>query len=277
VQCLLHAPPLVDLFVRGEWRPLVGQSPAGRVAAEFAGLTGRAWAGDSAALSPSSLKGAVAAVAPRFAGFAQQDAQELLAAVIDALHEGMSAGSADAFSGQLQSHVECPQCEQTEVYDEGFTTLAVPVRRPFTLAGCLEAFAEEEALGKGNEWRCTACGTPVRAKKKIAIWESGKCFVVHFKRFTVERKIDDAIDYPLEIDLAKFVAGPQGRAGPLRYRLYAVSEHHGGLNSGHYTTHAKVGDQWYLFDDATVREVKAVDARNGSAYLLHYERIDVSS
>jgi ubiquitin carboxyl-terminal hydrolase 4/11/15 len=96
---------------------------------------------------------------------------------------------------------------------------------------------------------------------------------VHFKRFTAEKKIDDPIDYPHEIDLARYIAGPQGRA-EIRYRLFAVSEHIGGLNSGHYTAHARVGEKWYLFDDAAVREVDPSEATNRNAYLLHYERIE---
>jgi ubiquitin carboxyl-terminal hydrolase 4/11/15 len=110
----------------------------------------------------------------------------------------------------------------------------------------------------------------------MAIWALAKCFVVHFKRFSLERKIDDPVSYPEEIDLARYVAGPQGREGPLRYRLYAVSEHIGGLNSGHYTAHARVGEQWYLFDDSAVREAGPSEARNANAYLLHYERIDAA-
>jgi ubiquitin C-terminal hydrolase len=273
VQCLLHTRPLVDLFVRGNWQALLAQGPGGRVAEEFAALAARAWAGESAVLRPSRLKEAAAAVAPRFAGSAQQDAQELLGTMIDALHDGVGAGIAEAFYGQLRSHVECPACGETEDLAEPFTTLPVPIRRD--LGACFDAFAEQETLGKGNEWRCTGCGKAVRARKKMAIFAVAKCFIVHLKRFTAERKIADRIDYPETIDLARWVVGPQGRQ-PLRYRLYAVSEHHGGLNSGHYTAHTRVGEKWYLFDDTAVREVDASAARNDSAYVLHYERIEAA-
>jgi ubiquitin C-terminal hydrolase len=44
---------------------------------------------------------------------------------------------------------------------------------------------------------------------------------------------------------------------PPVYRLFAVSNHMGGLNSGHYTAYARHRGQrkWYYFDDRNVTEV----------------------
>ena len=45
------------------------------------------------------------------------------------------------------------------------------------------------------------------------------------------------------------------------YRLFAVSNHMGGLNSGHYTAYARHRGKrkWYYFDDSSVREVRERD------------------
>jgi ubiquitin carboxyl-terminal hydrolase 4/11/15 len=106
------------------------------------------------------------------------------------------------------------------------------------------------------------------------IWTAPQCLIIHLKRFTADRKIDAAIDCPEVLDMKRFVMGPQKAKGMLKYRLCAVAEHFGSISGGHYTAHAKVGEKWYLFDDAVVRPVDIAAARNQNAYLLHYERIN---
>jgi ubiquitin C-terminal hydrolase len=199
----------------------------------------------------------------------------LLAFVIDALHEDLSGGPiASIFHGQLRSHVSCPQCGRDSVTFDPFSTLPIPIRDARDLGGCLSIFAEEDRLDSKNKWHCPACSRDVLAVKKIAIWTAPPCLIVVLKRFTVDRKIEKDIDYPLEIDLKQYVLGPQRNERALVYRLYAVSEHSGSLTGGHYTAHALVADRWYFFDDEAVRLSES--ARNRNAYILCYERKDAS-
>lgn len=62
---------------------------------------------------------------------------------------------------------------------------------------------------------------------------------------------------------------------PLFYDLYAVSNHFGSANCGHYTAfgkNAKSGE-WYNFDDSSVSGVSAESVIGSSAaYILFYER-----
>lgn len=58
------------------------------------------------------------------------------------------------------------------------------------------------------------------------------------------------------------------------YDLYAVSNHYGGLGGGHYTAYAKNGEQWYDFNDSSVREVSRESIQGSSAYILFYKRRD---
>jgi ubiquitin C-terminal hydrolase len=39
------------------------------------------------------------------------------------------------------------------------------------------------------------------------------------------------------------------------YELYAISNHIGDLDLGHYTTYAKNNGRWFEFDDEKVQEV----------------------
>ena len=77
-----------------------------------------------------------------------------------------------------------------------------------------------------------------------------------------------------ELDLSQYVDGEQDT--PPKYRLVAVCNHVGGLESGHYTAHArnKLDGRWRLFNDTQVQLVDSVEeVVSPYAYILLYERI----
>ena len=56
------------------------------------------------------------------------------------------------------------------------------------------------------------------------------------------------------------------------YELYAVINHSGTLNSGHYTTYLKEDNVWYLCNDHLISVVSEVDVVTENAYMLFYNR-----
>lgn len=64
--------------------------------------------------------------------------------------------------------------------------------------------------------------------------------------------------------------GPQRKLGDVKYELYAVSNHYGGLGGGHYTASAKVNGTWYKFDDSHTSRISPNDVRGPAAYVLFY-------
>jgi hypothetical protein len=73
-------------------------------------------------------------------------------------------------------------------------------------------------------------------------------------------KINTFIKYPLEnleINHEKF-------------DLYAVINHFGNLNSGHYTSFVKIDNQWFDFDDSIFNSCHKDKIINKNAYILFY-------
>lgn len=72
-----------------------------------------------------------------------------------------------------------------------------------------------------------------------------------------------------------FQAEPQ-----VRYDLYATVNHHGNMQSGHYTTNIKVDGMWYHCNDANIVKAGMDDGEEAvlknesarGAYLLFYTR-----
>ena len=59
------------------------------------------------------------------------------------------------------------------------------------------------------------------------------------------------------------------------YDLYAVSNHYGSLNGGHYTAYGynSLVNKWYEFNDSSVGSVSNIDEIvSPGAYLLFYRR-----
>ena len=73
--------------------------------------------------------------------------------------------------------------------------------------------------------------------------------VIHLKRFSYSRsmkhKLETFVNFPIhDFDLTNYVANKNNSQRQL-YELYALTNHYGGMGSGHYTAHIKV-IQFYL-------------------------------
>ena len=72
-----------------------------------------------------------------------------------------------------------------------------------------------------------------------------------------------------------YVIGLKDEPNPVYYDLYAVSNHYGSLNGGHYTATCKnsIQNKWYYFDDSRVTPVTSQsEIVSPAAYLLFYRR-----
>ena len=59
----------------------------------------------------------------------------------------------------------------------------------------------------------------------------------------------------------------------LIYDLFAVANHSGGLQGGHYYAYCKnyLDNNWYKFDDSNVKELEKKDIVSKGAYVLFYK------
>lgn len=56
------------------------------------------------------------------------------------------------------------------------------------------------------------------------------------------------------------------------YELFCVVNHHGKIDSGHYTCFVKHASMWFKCDDAWVTKATAQQVTNSKGYLLFYLR-----
>ncbi|XP_024035223.1 ubiquitin carboxyl-terminal hydrolase 8 isoform X2 [Citrus clementina] len=164
LQCLVHTPKLVDYFLGDYFREINHDNPLGmdgEIALAFGDLLRKLWAPGAAPVSPRTFKSKLARFAPQFSGFNQHDSQELLAFLLDGLHEDLNRVKCkpyaeakdgdgrsdediadeywqnhlarndsiivDLCQGQYKSTLVCPVCKKVSVTFDPFMYLSLPL------------------------------------------------------------------------------------------------------------------------------------------------------
>ncbi|KAG6850558.1 hypothetical protein H0H93_011757 [Arthromyces matolae] len=170
LQCLAHMKELTDYFLTGlyqdELNPDNPLGMHGAIAQAFGALLQRIWAssGSSTSYSPREFKTQLQRFAPQFSGYQQHDSQELVAFLLDGLHEDLNrvlkkpyvekpdwegggdlelvklaktswegymkrndSVIVDLFQGQYKSTLICPECEKVSITFDPFMYLTLPL------------------------------------------------------------------------------------------------------------------------------------------------------
>lgn len=169
LQCLSNTPELKDYFVSRVFEQEINtDNPLGNggaLAEAFGGLINALWSPQgNNAYSPRDFKWTLGRFAPQFSGYSQQDTQELLAFLLDGLHEDLNrikkkpyieaedwkggglmemvqfarrqwadyrqrndSVIVDLFQGQYRSTLVCPECGKVSIKFDPFMYLTLPL------------------------------------------------------------------------------------------------------------------------------------------------------
>ncbi|CAH2982082.1 unnamed protein product [Chilo suppressalis] len=268
--------------------------------------------GSKGAISPECLFLVIWKVVPRFRGYQQQDAHEFLRYMLDRLHTELlqllppdraevgflsrtpSASIVTAvFGGTLQSEVRCLACGTESKKFDPFLDLSLELPEsgrhddPVSLTDCLSSFVQVEELADTERYFCSSCKCKQKSTKQFWIRRLPNVLCLHLKRFRwhnyFRTKVDTSITFPLRaLDMSRFVLAnvPDTRRSGLGTQLYdlaAVIVHHGsGAGSGHYTAFAINEEQWFHFNDQTVRATDAATVASCKPYILFYIRRELT-
>ncbi|XP_039189947.1 ubiquitin carboxyl-terminal hydrolase 4 [Crotalus tigris] len=165
LQCLSNTPPLTDYFLEDKYEAEINQNNPlgmrGEIAEAYAELIKQMWSGRNSHVAPRMFKTQVGRFAPQFSGYQQQDSQELLAFLLDGLHEDLNRVKkkpylelkdangrpdsivakeawenhqlrndsiiVDIFHGLFKSTLVCPKCSKISVTFDPFCYLTLPL------------------------------------------------------------------------------------------------------------------------------------------------------
>ncbi|XP_024420364.1 ubiquitin carboxyl-terminal hydrolase 22 [Desmodus rotundus] len=159
-----------------------------------------------------------------------------------------------------------------------------------TLTDCLRRFTRPEHLGSSAKIKCSGCHSYQESTKQLTMKKLPIVACFHLKRFEhsakLRRKITTYVSFPLVLDMTPFMASSkesrmngqyQQPADSLsndnKYSLFAVVNHQGTLESGHYTSFIRQHkDQWFKCDDAIITKASIEDVLDSEGYLLFYHK-----
>ena len=77
------------------------------------------------------------------------------------------------------------------------------------------------------------------------------------------------------LDFKEIIDPEIQRADKTKYDLFAISNHIGNINTGHYYSHIKIGQNWYCFEDSKVYKIgPQIDMDTKEVYTLFYKMKD---
>ncbi|XP_036375809.1 ubiquitin carboxyl-terminal hydrolase 15-like isoform X2 [Megalops cyprinoides] len=192
VQCLSNIPPLTEYFLKDKYQDELNlDNPLGmrgEIAKVYAELIKQLWSGKYSYVTPRPFKTQVGRFAPQFSGYQQQDSHELLAFLLDGLHEDLNrirkkpyiqlkdaegrpdkvvAEEAwenhikrndsiivDIFHGLFKSTLVCPVCAKVSVTFDPFCYLTLPL--PMKKERTLEVYLVRlDPLAKPTQYKLT--------------------------------------------------------------------------------------------------------------------------
>lgn len=244
-----------------------------------------------------------------FTGFAQNDMPEFLLFFIDALHNSINreveiningnvinktdklalqsynvlkkmyekdySELLDIFYGIHISVIKNLNGEDLAITPEPFMTLDLPIpkKNNIELIDCFNLYTNSEDLNGDNKFYNEKTKQKEDAKKMITFWSLPNILIITLKRFDfMNRKNNNLINFPLtNLDLTKYIIGYNKDS--YIYDCYAVCNHMGGTNGGHYIAYVNNNNNWFSFNDHNVSKIENVNSIvSQSAYCLFYRK-----
>ncbi|XP_071443594.1 ubiquitin carboxyl-terminal hydrolase 22 [Hetaerina americana] len=204
------------------------------------------------------------------------------------------------FTGGLQSDVVCQACNGVSTTIDPFWDISLDLgpaptpkdgevsdAEPTSLVDCLERFTRAEHLGSSAKIKCSNCQSYQESTKQLTMKKLPVVASFHLKRFEhssrFHKKISTLITFPEHLDMTPFMSHWRNNHnnnkdlttshGDNRYSLFAVINHLGSLDAGHYTAFIRQHrDNWFKCDDHLITRAKIQDVLDSEGYLLFYHK-----
>uniref|UniRef100_A0A915CU86 ubiquitinyl hydrolase 1 n=1 Tax=Ditylenchus dipsaci TaxID=166011 RepID=A0A915CU86_9BILA len=311
LQALFNTPGFADLFLNKRVGRHINMSNVkfgtmGVISGCFAALMDSVWSGKYAAIRPIFFLDTFAhRVNPDLADRRQHDAQEFQMFLLDALHEDTSKINQgrpfeqnyngqnlikeaddyfhrqrllsnsiinEIFHSRTVSRISCTACMSASVTFEEMSQISVElpshaVQKYINLNECLQRHFADVLLDGQSKWNCPRC--------KSLKWLEGR-FSLEGGEY-IKNEIEVGFDIA-KLDMSNYVHEKAPMQNPF-YSLYAVTNHDGRLNSGHYTSCVKNlrSAEWLKFDDEGCSKISPQSITTKKAFILYYANTATSS
>ena len=140
-----------------------------------------------------------------------------------------------------------------------------------TIEELLKLYFEIEYIDFDIE--CEKCKQKAKHKKEIKISRPPEILILSLQRINESNnsKLRYLVNFPQNLDINEFVDQDCGFARECKYHLFAVINHVGSINSGHYYSYIKIENKdWLEFNDSIVNNIENISDSSESVYALFY-------
>jgi ubiquitin C-terminal hydrolase len=309
IQCLSHTIELTDYFLSKKFVDYLNKDhKKAEISITWYKLINALWE-TKCIVSPNSFHGILRKYAPELGNFGQNDVQEFIIFIVDSLHEIHAKKVKITIDGKIVNEIDRLAYDSMKVWKSYFKdsyskiielfygqivstfrnmngkvlsrnydplcffSLEIPrTINNVNIYDCFNLFTKPEILDGDNQYRCEDTEQLIDAQKDIKFWSFPKILIISFKRFNAMGfKVGDFINFPTEnLDLSRYCVGYDKKK--YVYDLYAICNHTGGLNGGHYYSYCKnLNGKWHCFNDKSVTEIdKNIVSKD--AYVLFYRQ-----
>ncbi|KAK9089666.1 hypothetical protein Scep_028748 [Stephania cephalantha] len=232
IQCLVHTPEFARYF-REDYHPDINftnsMGMVGELSLAFGELLRKLWAPGRTPIAPRPFKAKLARFAPQFSGYNQHDSQELLAFLLDGLHEDLNRAKhrpftksknadgdpdeeeywqnyiarndsiiVDVCQGLSKSSLVCPVCGKISVTFDPFLWLSLPLQSANTRSMIVTVFASD---GSALPTPCTV-SVPKQGRCRDLIHAAGsacslklgeKLLLAEIRAHSIHRFLEDSL------------------------------------------------------------------------------------
>ena len=185
----------------------------------------------------------------------------------------------------ILSCIQCEKCKHisNNISPSDILTVCIPNIKhndDINIYDCLNDMFKLENI----HYNCEKCNNNENNKIEKKIMNSPKTLIIKIKKYYSNDnrlfKNNKFIKYPLILDMIPYIITTDNYK---KYELYAIINHVGILDSGHYYSYIKkynintnkFSNQWYCCNDSKVSEITIEEALNSqNAYILFYYSSD---
>ena len=182
----------------------------------------------------------------------------------------------DLFYSRLLTTYRC-ECNHEQICVENISDypLLIPQNIQYIkLMDLLKSYFNSEFIEFETE--CENCKKAhLKHLKKITIYNAPKIMILSIQRINpfINNKNNCFVKFSEIIDIGEFLDIEKKRKSNFKYSLFAVINHTGSLEFGHYYSYIKINNIWYEFNDNTVQKIGKKISDCPNCYSLFYVQI----
>ena len=306
LQCLIHS----EYFIQKLLDTSLESFRNPKITNEFLKLCKKMGSGQGGSYAPSDFKNIFGYHHSLFRGYGQNDTQEFCRVLLEDMNKELnrvkgkpsyielktsnkpkrecdeeydyifkrreSSIIIDSFYGQLINIFTC-KCNFKDYSFQKILDLPLLFEGNtsyFTIYELLDKYFKDEVIQ--FEAKCENCGRKTMHKKELKISRPPNILILSLQRINGRRsyqKNNSPVDFPEKLNIKKYIDEECGHGDEYNYTLYAIGNHSGTINFGHYYAFIKLNNKdWYEFNDSRVSKRGTINTRSDSVYTLFYKK-----